>query len=108
MKQRLYVCMLNQFVKLIMLGTNRLSFVSNCLYLGHLFHNTLKDDMDIKRQIRSLYCKANTIARKFSSCSKHVKKYLFKMYCSNIYCASLWSNIMKIHIKRLILLTITA
>ena len=32
------------------------------------------------------------LLRRFSKCSIPVKCYLFKTYCSNLYCAPLWYN----------------
>ena len=32
------------------------------------------------------------LLRRFSKCSIPLKCYLFKTYCSNLYCASLWYN----------------
>ena len=55
--------------------------------------------MDIERQIRSLYCKANTIARKFSSCSNHVKNICLKCIVPISIVQVYGQNIMKIHIK---------
>ena len=55
------------------------------MYLGHVIHNSLSDDLDIQRQTRLLYYKANTLAKKFHMCSEYIKTYLFKMYCTTIY-----------------------
>ena len=46
-------------------------------------------DLDIKRQRRKMFANADIILRKFSKCSINVKYYLFKTYCSNLYCAAL-------------------
>ena len=50
------------------------------------------DDKDISRQVRGLYFRANMLCRKFSSCSYNVKRQLFVSYCTNMYCANLWSR----------------
>ena len=50
------------------------------------------DDEDMQKIIRNLYCKANTLVRKFTFCSESIRVYLFQMYCGNIYCSSLWCN----------------
>ena len=68
-----------------------LIFVDSYKYLGAYINNSLKDDIDIQRQIRSLYARANILARKFSNCSREVKINLFKAYCCNTYCSQLWS-----------------
>ena len=49
----------------------------------------------MKRQLRSLYCRSNVVARKFYLCSAQVKCFLFKAYCGNMYCSSLWANASK-------------
>ena len=67
------------------LGTKLLSVVEHVMYLGHVIHNSLSDDLDIQRQTRLLYYKANTLAKKFHMCSEYIKTYLFKMYCTTIY-----------------------
>ena len=45
---------------------------------------------DLKRQMCKLYANVNMIIRKFSRCSPDVKCFLFKSYCSNLYCSILW------------------
>ena len=45
--------------------------VDNVKYLGHFISNTLRDDKDILRQRRPLYCRGNTLLRKY---------YVFKYY----------------------------
>ena len=47
----------------ILLGSKRLVFVHECLYLSLCI--LLSDDSDIECQIRSLYCKANMLTRNF-------------------------------------------
>ena len=47
-------------------------------------------DLDLKRQMRKIYANANLLLRKFSCCSVRVKWYLFKTYCSTLYCAPMW------------------
>ena len=55
----------------------------------------------MKRQMRKLYANANLLLRKFSKCSVEMKCFLFKTYCSNIYCGPLWYNSTKTAMKRL-------
>ena len=64
---------------------------SECKYLGTIICQK-NCDLDIKRQMRKFYANANMLLRRFSKCSTPVKCYLFKSYCSNLYCASLWYN----------------
>ena len=63
--------------------------VSECKYLGSIICQK-NCDMDIKRQMRKFYANVNMLLRRFSKCSSPVKCYLFKTYCSNLYCAPLW------------------
>ena len=72
-----------------------LSELSNFKYLGHYLTNELNDDLDIKRQCRSLYIHGNTIIRKFHMCSIDVKLQLFKTFCAPLYTAHLWWNFSK-------------
>ena len=55
-------------------------------YLG-ITISTNNSDVDLKRQMRKLYANVNLLLRKFSKCSVDVKCFLFKTYCSNLYCA---------------------
>jgi hypothetical protein len=72
------------------LGENTIENVENVKYLGHVICNNLKDDHDMLNQIKSLYCRSNMLSRKFFKCSDYIKCSLFKAYCSNLYCGSLW------------------
>ena len=40
------------------------------------------------------------LLRRFRKCSIPVKCYLFKTYCSNVYCAQLWYNFTLTTIKK--------
>ena len=68
--------------------------VKNCKYLEITIF-TKKRDLDIKRQMRKIYANANLLLRKFSCCSVSVKYYLFKTYCSTLYCAFIWVHCTK-------------
>ena len=63
--------------------------VSECKYLGTIICQK-SCDLDIKRQMRKFYAHVNMLLKRFSNCSTPVKCSLFKTYCSNLYCASLW------------------
>ena len=65
--------------------------VSECKYLGTIICQK-NCDLNIKRQMRNFYANLNMLLRRFSKCSTPVKCYLFKTYCSNLYCASLRYN----------------
>ena len=60
--------------------------VPECKYLGTIICQK-NCDLDIKRQMRKFDAIVNVLLRRFSKCSTPVKCYLFKTYCSNLYCA---------------------
>ena len=51
--------------------------------------------------LRKIHVNANLLLRKFSRCSVEVKCYLFKTYCSNLYCAPMWFDCTKTALKKL-------
>ena len=51
--------------------------------------------------MRKMYANANLLFRKFSKCSVNVKCYLFKTYCSNLYCAPMWFDRTKTALTKL-------
>ena len=55
----------------------------------------------MKRQMRKIYANTNLLLRKFSCCSVSVKCYLFKTYCSTLYCAPMWFDYTKTALKKL-------
>jgi len=73
--------------------------VTQCKYLGIMI-DVKNCDIDM-RQMRNLYANVNLLLRKFSKCSVEMKCFLFKTYCSNIYCGPLWYNSTKTAMKRL-------
>ena len=67
-----------------------------------IFSLNLHDDIDMKRQLRSLYARANTLISKFTKCSLEVKLALFKSYCTSTYnCSHLWANYSKVTFSKL-------
>ena len=64
----------------------KIPIVENCKYL-EITISTKNSDLDLKRQMRKIYANANLLLRKFACCSVSVKCYLFKTYCSTLYCA---------------------
>ena len=74
--------------------------VDQCRYLG-ITISTNNSDVDLKRQMRKLYANVNLLLRKFSKCSVDVKCFLFKTYCSNLYCAPMWFDCTKAALKKL-------
>ena len=69
--------------------------VHQCRYLG-ITISTNNSDVHLKRQMRKLYANVNLLLRKFSKCSVDVKCFLFKTYCSNLYCAPMWIDCKKL------------
>ena len=61
-------------------------------YLGVWITASLKDDDDIQRQVKSLYCAANKLTGTFDQCSPAVKNTLYRAYFMPMYACQLWSN----------------
>ena len=51
--------------------------------------------------MRKIYANANLRLRKFSYCSVSVKCYIFKTYCSTLYCDPKWFDFNKTALKKL-------
>ena len=69
-----------------------LTFVAQFKYLGHIIDNDLKDDSDIKREIKNLFLRANLLCRRFQRCSLQVKLKLFRAFCICFYGTALWKK----------------
>ena len=76
----------------VLLSGNALTRLSVQKYLGVLISDDCQDDVDIKRHVRSLYSRGNSLVKRFRHCSVNVKNFLFKSFCSNIYGGQLWCN----------------
>ena len=74
--------------------------VEQCRYLGTTIF-IKNSDLDLKRQMKKMYANANLLLRKFSKCLIHVKYYIFKTYCSNLYCAPMWFDCAKTALKKM-------
>ena len=74
--------------------------VTQCKYLGVIIshHNC---DLDLKSQMKKFYTNANMLIRKFFKCTVDVKCYLFKTYCSILYCSAMWFDSTKSPMKML-------
>ena len=70
-------------------------------YLGHILSCNRSDNLDIGRQLKSLYSRCNMLIRTFSACNSEVKCNLFVSYCSSLYTSQLWCNYTKKQIGRL-------
>ena len=61
----------------------------------------LKDDDDVQRQAKSLYCTANKLRGTFDQFSPAVKNTLLWAYCMPMYACQLWSKYTQTNMKRL-------
>jgi len=71
------------------LCNNQLDYVNNCRYLGVKIE-TCSCKSDMRRQLCKFYSNANMLIRKFSFCSDDVTVFLYKSYCTNLYCTQFW------------------
>ena len=55
----------------------------------------------MKKEMRKLCSRGNSLIRKFKFCSVDVKCTLFRSFCYSIYCISLWSNYKRETFQRL-------
>ena len=62
------------------LGKQRIYFVDSVKYLGVCLSNSLLDDDDILRLVRSVYGAGNKLKYRFSKCSTRVKNTLYCCY----------------------------
>ncbi len=69
-----------------------LEYVNKEKYLGFIMSNDCKDDLDMNRQMRSIYGRGNMLIKNFKHCTDNVKTRLFNTFCSNFYCSHLWHN----------------
>ena len=74
---------------------------SSFKYLGHILSSDGSDDLDIQRQLKSVYARGNSLIRKFHMCSNHIKALLFKSYCSSLYTCQLWRSYKAATFRRL-------
>ena len=67
------------------LNNTEIKIVNEIKYLGFVLDSYLRDDCDIKRQTRAVYCIANELPSNFYLCSKHVKNVLYRSHCMPMY-----------------------
>jgi len=53
-------------------------------------HVSLKDDTDMQRKMKSLYCSANKLRIAFDQCIIACKTTLFRAYCMTMYAREIW------------------
>ena len=58
----------------LLIDNSEISFVKSVKYLGLHINSDPTDDIDIQRQVKSLYCSANKLKQQFSKCSLEVEK----------------------------------
>jgi hypothetical protein len=72
--------------------SNELQTVSEFKYLGHIISSDCRDDIDIKREIKSLFTRCNILKSRYARCSFAVKIRLFRAYCICLYGTALWTK----------------
>ena len=72
----------------VFLNGVRVQFLNQVKYLGVWINASLKDDDDIQRQVKSLYCAANKLRGTFDQCFPAVKT----LYFVPIACQCMLSN----------------
>ena len=85
----------------VFLNGARVQFLNQVKYLGVWINASLKDDDDIQRQVKSLYCAAKKLRGTFDQCTPAVKNTLFRAYCVPMYACQLWSKYTQTSMKRL-------
>jgi len=70
----------------------KIQFVTQFRYLGHILNVNNTDDDDIQREIRNLFIRTNMLLLRFSKCSPRVKCVLFRTYCLCFYDLALWKQ----------------
>ena len=74
------------------INNTKLQYVTEFRYLGHIISSSLCDDIDIQREVRNMYARTNTMARRYRKCSYKVKVRLFWTYCICLYGVALWTR----------------
>ena len=69
-------------------------------FLGHIVHEALKDDGNIRNQWKKFKIIASFPIRKAGSCTENVKRVLFRRHYSAIYYGSLWTKLTVTGLKR--------
>ena len=68
-------------------------YTDSIKYLGFPFTSNNCDGADILKQMRTLYCRSNRLARLLNKCSKPVLLEL--CFCTVFYCPYFWTNYKK-------------
>ena len=85
------------FCPSVYLHKEKLCRIHETKYLGYFLSEDQSDDVEISKQIRTLYTciRSNKLLRMFSYFTIDVQKEIFRYYCSSLYCCSLWSDYRK-------------
>jgi exonuclease III len=92
----------NLYIPQVFLGSDILKFVHENKYLGVFICADCTDDVDVTRQMKSLYRNGNLLTKRFMPCSVDVKERLFKAFCYGLYGVHLWHTYSKRQYKRCI------
>ena len=92
-----YMCIKSKSVPMlkvpnVFLNGHCIKLVNEYKYLGVIMSDNCKDDLDINKQMRSLYARGNSLIKNFKKCSDEVKCQLFKTYCNSLYSCQLWCS----------------
>jgi len=68
----------------VFLNGVRVQFFDQVKYIGVWINESLKDDDDIQRQVKSLYCAANKLRGTFDQCSHAVKNTISCLLHANV------------------------
>ena len=74
----------------MMIGGDKLNFVTTYTYLGHVIRDDLSDESDVKAKARQLYAKSNMLRQRFHFCTAAIKNKLFATFFNNKYECALW------------------
>ena len=75
-------------------------FANEVKYLGVMINSSFKTNIDVERQTRNFYARANLLIRKFRYYTDNVKCYLCQSYCTSMYCCQFWINSTKGSVKK--------
>ena len=79
-----------EVARLMMIGGDKLNFVTTYTYLGRIIRDDLSDGADVKAKARQLYAKSNMLRQRFHFCTAAVKNKLFTAFLNNTYMCVLW------------------
>jgi len=80
----------------VSMGDTELCWVDSFRYLGYLFSSgKFPDDAELIRRATELRIRGIMLGVRFSNHNIQVKSYLFRTYCSQIYCSSIWGQYSK-------------